>query len=671
MTQFLSGRQRNLKVGISSFSENTTSLQVTGNVGIGTTNATSKLWVNGDGYFTGILTANKIFSSQYGEFVGGSISGTSLVGTSLSISGISTLGVTSATNLTTQQLNVSGIVTLGTVQISSGIITATTGIVTYYGNQVIGTPSGGFKIGAFTINNIDLTKDSINELNFILGKLVPKLPTTISGVSLILSGTTTGRLCTGFTPTNNTGGDLTPSAGTQYSRNTDNTIATSYLTEYGPGDSGTVTAYINVVGVGTTTLSVGSNNGTYGFLQIANDKDASLSSRNPGITSQFYEVYDSRILDAPCSDGFNKAYIQQDAAITQNAFWYEDPSTVAAPVLSIASTSSPISPTLSYSSGVPHYTQSSSNAFSYIVTCLNATGDMYTINTFMTSGGQTTGFQDGGTKSYTDFAAGTNPPVKNYGVGTGVTCLVSQIPRDIHDTVSTDSTKFSLYTSTTPYGSGTARSTITQAVNIMGTTAITNKVDEDNILITTLGTGSGNAIRTDAGSSADNPTPVYTSWNASTTAATYEAIVRGGVLRHDQTNYSTGYLPLGPDYSSGRSGSQYFQVELIRYNVSQFRISVTGSYAGCWVTMPNNSTWTTSLSGTNGWANMFQSYRGSGVPTTVEPGCASGGVMSGSSGTFTCVFGTESSSNDSNNRILLRFRLNSGQSITALSFLNT
>ena len=52
----------------------------------------------------------------------------------LSVSGITTLGVTSATNLTSQNLTVSGITTLGTVQISSGIVTATSGIVTYYGD---------------------------------------------------------------------------------------------------------------------------------------------------------------------------------------------------------------------------------------------------------------------------------------------------------------------------------------------------------------------------------------------------------------------------------------------------------------------------------------------------------------------------------------------------------
>ena len=93
-----------------------------------------------------------------------------------------------------------------------GVVTANT----YHGDQVIGTPAGGFKSGAFTINNSDHTKDSINELNFILGKLVPDAPDTFNGLALSLTGTAgVGRLCQGFTPTNNTGGSA-PSAGTQY-----------------------------------------------------------------------------------------------------------------------------------------------------------------------------------------------------------------------------------------------------------------------------------------------------------------------------------------------------------------------------------------------------------------------------------------------------------------------
>jgi len=549
----------------------------------------------------------------------------------------------------------------GSIQYS-GIVTANT----YHGDQVIGDPTGGFKEGAFEITNNDLTKNSINELNHILGKLVPDPPDTINGAALTLTGTAgVARLCDGFTPTNNSGA-AAPVAGTQYTRNTDSTITSNYLTDYGPGDSGTVTGFVNAVSVGTTTLSVGNNDGTYGALQIANNEDASESGRNPGITSQFYEIYDVRLINAASPDGYNKAHITQDTASTQNVFWYEDPSTVSAPVISFSGVTAPSSPTLNYSSGVPHYTQASANNFTYTMTVTNASGDMYTSSTLVTSDGATSGFANPGNKTYVNFS-GANPPVRNFGVGTGVDCVIANTPRDLHLTAT--SNHFSRYDCSTPYGShNNQRVSYSTNINIMGTTARTNAIDEDNILISSLGTGSGNATRVNAGSTGDNPSPVYTSWTASSSVAAYEAVVRGAVLRHDQTDYSSGYLPAGPDYSSGRSGTQYFQIELIRSNVSEFNITYTGSAAGCFVCMPDNSAWTTSLSGTNGWADMFQAYRGAGIPTSAEPGCSSGGLMTSSGGTTTCVFGTASSSNDSNNRILIRWKLTSGQSITGMSF---
>ena len=546
----------------------------------------------------------------------------------------------------------------------AGVVTAPT----YHGDQVIGNPAGGFKTGAFTINNTDHTKDSINELNFILGKLVPSAPDTVTGLSLSLTGTAgVGRLCQGFTPTNNTSGALTPTAGTQYTRNTDSTITSNYINDVGPGDNGTVTGTVNGTSVGSITLDTNINNGTNGALQIADNKDASESTRNTGITSQFYQVYDVRLINAASPDGFNKAQITHGAAASNNVFWYEDPSTVTAPVISFSAVTPPSSPTLNYSSGVPHYTEATANNFTYDVTVTNASGDMYTQNKLLNSDGQTSGFQNPGHKEYDDFTGGTLPPAQNFGVGTGAVVNIAQTPRDLHLTLT--SSHFTRFDAVTPYGShNNQRLSYSTNINIMGTTARTNAIDEDNILISTLGTGSGNATRVNAGSTGDNPTPVYTSWTASSSVAAYESVVRGAVLRHDQTDYSSGYLPVGPDYSSGRNGTQYFQIELIRSNVSEFRITYSGAAAGCFVCMPDNSAWTTSLSGTNGWADMFQAYRGAGIPTSAEPGCSSGGLMDNNGGTFTCVFGTESSSNDSNNRILIRWKLTSGQSITGMSF---
>ncbi len=53
-----------------------------------------------------------------------------------------------------------------------------------------------------------------------------------------------------------------------------------------------------------------------------------------------------------------------------------------APVISFGNVNVPASPTLSYSSGIPHYTESTNNNFTYVLTVTNATGDMYTQNTF-------------------------------------------------------------------------------------------------------------------------------------------------------------------------------------------------------------------------------------------------------------------------------------------------
>ena len=44
-------------------------------------------------------------------------------------------------------------------------------------------------------------------------------------------------------------------------------------------------------------------------------------------------------------------------------------------------------------------------------------------------------------------------------------------------------------------------------------------MDEDNILVSSLGTGSGNAIRVNAGATGDTPSPVSTTFNASATPA--------------------------------------------------------------------------------------------------------------------------------------------------------
>ena len=80
--------KRGLEVGIGG---TVISALSTGNIGIGTTNPTVKLWVNGDGKFIGSVTSSGFYVD--GNLIGsGSVTVGPIVGAALSISGISTLG---------------------------------------------------------------------------------------------------------------------------------------------------------------------------------------------------------------------------------------------------------------------------------------------------------------------------------------------------------------------------------------------------------------------------------------------------------------------------------------------------------------------------------------------------------------------------------------------------
>ena len=163
-TSVIGGIASVTQLSVSGFS--TVGVLTATNIGIGTTNPTSALWIGGDGYFVGVVSASNFYVG--GNVIGGgNVSGASIAGAALSISGISTLGTVqissgvitatsgvvtyygdgsklsnivtpgssaSFSNLVGTALSISGISTLGTVQVSSGVVTATSGVVTYYGD---------------------------------------------------------------------------------------------------------------------------------------------------------------------------------------------------------------------------------------------------------------------------------------------------------------------------------------------------------------------------------------------------------------------------------------------------------------------------------------------------------------------------------------------------------
>ena len=254
MAKYVSGRQKNLKVGISSYSENLTSLEVIGNVGIATTNATSKLYVVGDGYFTGIVTASN-FS------VGNSLVGAAGSFSQLNVSGITTLGVTSATNLTAQQLNVSGITTLG--------ITSTTNLTSQQLNV-----SGITTLGVTSATNLtsrQLNVSGITTLGVTSATNLTSQQLNVSGISTLGVVTSGNIYSTGIV------------TATQFSTGS-GTLGFTTNTINGPSE---IIIDPSPVGVGTTSGAVRIKGDLYvdGTQFIVNSTTIELADFNVGIAT--------------------------------------------------------------------------------------------------------------------------------------------------------------------------------------------------------------------------------------------------------------------------------------------------------------------------------------------------------------------------------------------------
>jgi hypothetical protein len=170
---------------------------------------------------------------------------------------------------------------------------------------------------------------------------------------------------------------------------------------------------------------------------------------------------------------------------------------------------------------------------------------------------------------------------------------------------------------------------------------------------------------------------VYTEASDPGVAGTKEATIRIGVLRHDISNYSASFLPVGPNRSSDGSSYQYFTMGFQRTGVSNFNLNIVApaGVAGVWVAAPGTTI--DSTSGLNGWLTASTSYAGSGIPGSNtgaggngSDGCGSGALIAANvalSGTFTMTLGTVSMSSATNNVALIRIALASGQTVSTLA----
>ena len=480
----------------------------------------------------------------------------------------------------------------------------------------------------------------------------------------------------GFTqPDNTAGGTAAVSAGDTVSKTRRSaSYNVNAITNAGPGDSGTISVQLNGTAAGSRTLTTSLDGaGTYSNLIITNNVD--YNAIDSSVALGFWSVFTSDASGSVTS-GWNEVLIDDTATTSSNKdTWYYDDANPGTPQFSSVTFTADASPSYTYSSTVPHYNNTNSFPIGFSVNRLS--GNMYPTSDTFVSGSSGGAF--GSPSSVTYSTAGvTTPLAAQLHVASGsqaVTTTASVISGFGSSASGPSVSVFNSYS--TGVQSFTPSGTVLYKT---GTSSSSSRIEEANVYIgSTIGSGSGLAQRIINPGSTNTPSfsASATVFNSeSGTLEVYDSTVVADVLSHDETDYSSGYLPVGPDLSATRNGTQYFTFKFTRTSVSKFDVKFSGTLAGAWVAVPGSTI--DAASNQNGWVELTTAYAGSGVPGANtgaggngSDGCALGGTIttgsSVSNEATTATFGTVSSSSTATNEIYVRIALTSGQSITALS----
>jgi hypothetical protein len=580
----------------------------------------------------------------------------------------------------------------------------TTGVGTTSANITYAYASTGTKTANLTVYGTPGTIAQSNSKSVTITiKSNPTAPGNLSAKTLSMSSASQGTapyMAVGTT--DNTAGNIA-SAGTAVTRYISTTpLVSGTVTQANSSTSGTLTAVINGTGDGNVAFSTSTNaSGTYTSLIVDADADArsAISGTYP---TGFYKVFSAHTNKALTGFGlgYNDINLNHSAAGKTNnvGFVKDDVTGIPVVVTSGVTVSNVSATTIRYISSIPYY-QAGGNIVVQGLQAYSWIGQTYQNTTTPVTMWANTTLAEG--RSGTLYANVT----RTYAQIDGATTFLSGgIPKANTGNVITNSYTFgNLYINgigdTSVAAVGNANVTIS-SVNGVNTSVSLPKFlnvyssalsgfDETSIACSSSlgGTYTDVAKRIKiSGATGDNPTysnstNYYTTyaWTGSQTiAATDEAVVRWGNLKVNTTNYSTSYLPSGPDLATGRTTTQYFRFAFRRTNVANFDIAITGKISGLYVAAPGTQIDTTST--LNGWIDANVQYAGSGIPGADTGaggnggnGCAlttadkvpTGVLINGTA--YTLTLGSENLSNAYGNQCLLNIKLGPNDYITALS----
>ena len=544
--------------------------------------------------------------------------------------------------------------------------------------------------------------DSEVKSNYIQINANPAQPGALSTKTLSLADSSQGTSpLLAASATDNSSGNI-PAAGSSVTRyTTADPINTNNVTNANTAISGTLAAIFNNADVGNVTFSSGGDaTGTYTDLVVVADGDAHDEISASTYPSGFAKVFDARWQRSlsGISVGYSDVSLSHTSAGQTNTvgFVKDDMTDVPTVVQGNAVIVEQTAGTYRYISGVPYYNTGSPAIQIQGLEVSNLTGQTYRntsqpiqFTTGTLAEGTSGSIISSQTKTYGDIdgtPSFVTAGIVNADVGVASPQQMGNITLSVNGSARAvgyvDSQMFNVNGSSSVVNITdkyiqiySASLTGFDEQNIPVADALGSVYDDDGLRITGLG------------SAADNPafnsaTNYYTSnaWSgAETIAGTQEAVVRWGTLDHFTTDFSSGYLPAGPDLNTGRSGTQYFTFAFRRATMANFDISLNSStgITGLWIAAPGTTI--DDASTQNGWVDGTVQYAGSGVPGddtgnggNGSLGCALTGADVIPTGTsinaaYTMTLGSENSSNSTGNNVLVRIALASGETLTSVS----
>ena len=581
-----------------------------------------------------------------------------------------------------------------------------------------GTSAGNINFGFRASGQPDtIFQDDEETITFVM-KATPSAPANLSAKTLTLNTSAQGtnpHLChnfddaTGSASTLSAGDSMEENNARRYTSTTpvETNTVTNFLVNNSNGTGSTVnqtvTASINASASGARTFTTsegGANNGTFTDLVITNHRD--YDEVDAAYPQRLYLVATAKVSNAltDFSAGLNAVRIESSAGGNTGYVHVLRDLLTGTPTTTIGTVAEGTQGSYRYVSGVPYYNTGSPTVTVTGTTVANFTGQAYQdtnsphqvhndTNQESTTGDVITG--SAFTYAQIDGASSmlnSGIPIKNTGVGSPYTLGAVTVP------ITSDSVK-SVKTirarSKNANGDGTYNSSSTK-IQVYTASLATLDNEAGGITVSdSLGAGFiDDAVRIAGFGSLSGDTPsLFDSSNANyytdsawsgavTVAGTNEAISRFGTIKHFTTDLSSGYLPAGPDLNTGRSGAQYYNFAFRRTTMANFTVRLSGKVSGFFIAAPGTAI--DSASGLNGWLDAGITYGGSGVPGSDtgnggngSNGCAftSGDIIidgtTYSNSTFTLTLGSENATNSTGNNVLVRIKLESGDSITALS----